>query len=342
MENAAQQSPKPLIPTPLIPTSLSFARTFAPKTMADLRIAKPIMGLIENLVSGNYPIHVRNSIILKLPKGRGKTSLCSIIYRMALAEGIHTYLVDINTLTLSNSVFDGIIAHAKSASVKYKLVILDNLDVCDNDSQNNISRFIDTFEKTIFISTATICYNMDESLRTKSNIASVPNYTMVESREILDGMIGTMLGRKHNNISSVAMDNIIDKCDHNMRAMINYMETLYLYGMTSDRPVDDATINVITDVNMDDSIGDLLTCMRGDMFSESVDIIGGMTMRGKSNIDILFAIFGYIVKHPVLSDVENTRLTRIIGKYIVVLNSCDDSLYMNFIVNDMMKVLSLE
>ncbi len=321
-----------------IPTSLSFARTFEPQTLEDLLVDASIIDLIETLVSGTYPTSVRNSIIFKVPKGRGKSALCSIMNRMALERGIFTHLVDINSLVLSNAVFDGIINHAKSASVKYKLVILDNIDTCDNDSQNNISRFIDVYKNTIFVSTATVCYNMDESLRTKSNITSISNYSMTESRTILYRMLETMMVHKHQ-ITHVSMDNLIDKCDYNMRSMMNYIETVYLFGMTGDHVVGDEIIDEITDVNINDSIGKFLDCVRHDKFDESISIIDQMTAKGKSNIDILFSIFGYISKHSVLTEVENIRITQVIGKYIVVLNLCDDSLYMSFIVNDMIKVL---
>jgi len=256
---------------------------------------------------------------------------------MAAESGIHTHIVDVNSLILTNAVFDGIINHSKSASVKYKLVLIDNIDVCDNDSQNNISRFIDAYEKTVFVSTATVCYNMDESLRTKSNIVPIQTYTLDESREILNEMIHKMLPQ--HKITPVSIDNLIKKCDHNMRAMMNYIETVYLFGMSGEHVVGDTTIDVITDVNTCDSITQFLYCLRHNMFTESLEIVEQMTARGKSNIDILYSIFEYITKHQILTELENLHITKIIGKYIAVLNSCDDSIYMSFIVNDMMKVM---
>ena len=160
---------------------------------------------------------------------------------------------------------------------------------------------------------------------------------MGESSEILYDMIGTMLPQ--HRISPHTMTNLIKKCDHNMRSMMNYIETVYLFGMTGEHLVGDDIINVITDVNTDDSIVQFLECLRNNKFAESLEIIERLIARGKSNIDILYAIFEYITKHQSLTELENLHLTKIIGKYISVLNSCDDSLYMSFIVNDMMNVL---
>jgi hypothetical protein len=338
MESAVKYNSIPQTNDPRkIPVSLSFARTFAPESLERLRLTDPVIRFINRLVSGTYDLMAGNSIVMKLPKGRGKTSLCAIMTRMAAERGVLVHFVDINTLILPCAVFDGIINHAKSASVKYKLVIIDNIDMCDNDSQNNISRFVDAYPNTVFVSTATVCYNMDESLRTKSRIAAIPNYSMTESTEILTGMIDAMMPQ--HAITPTAMENLIRKCDHNMRSMMNYIETVYLFGMTGEHMVGDDTIDRITDVNMDNLIHDFLDGLRRDAFADALDVIGRMTARGKSNIDILYAVFEYIRTHPVLTEVENLRLTKIIGKYIVLLNSCDDSLYMTFIVNDMMKVL---
>lgn len=320
------------------PKALSFARQFMPNTMEQMCISKPTNDFIDAVISGRYIMGTRNSIIIRAPIGRGKSTLLSMMQERANEAGIDVLMIDINTLNMPQSSLDAIVGHSKKSSVKYKLVLLDNIDVCDNDYQNNISRYIDVFSNTLFVSSATICYNMDMSLRTKSNIIGIPPYTTDEVVTLVNTMVNEMIDIPHK-ISEKCISNIAGKCSHNMRIILNCIETIYLFNVTTGKQLDDTVVEKITNINMDDHIHSFLTHIRNKNITAANEIVVRMIRGGKSNIDILFSIFNYIVKNNVLSDVENVRLTGIIGKYIVHFNTRDDRMYMNFVIHDMMTVL---
>ena len=320
------------------PTALSFANRFVPITTEQLCISEPIAEFIHTVVSGKYSIGARNSIILRAPTGRGKTTLLNMMQEKARSEGIDVLMVDINTLNMPQSSLDAIVGHSKKSSIKYKLILLDNIDVCDNDYQNNISRYIDVFSNTLFVSSATICYNMDTSLRTKSNIVGIPAYTTDEVVSLIETILDKVVDIPHG-MSNECISNIAIKSSHNMRIVINSIETIYLFNVSTEKQLVDTVVEEITNINMDDHIRWFLACARMDDFVGANETVVHMIRGGKSNIDILFSIFDYIVKNAVLSDIENLRITGIIGKYIVHFNTQDDRMYMSFIIHDMMQVL---
>jgi replication-associated recombination protein RarA len=322
------------------PTTLSFARRFVPATMDRMCISPPIAKFIDRIVAGSHPMSTRNSVIVKAPAGRGKTTLMNMIQAKARESGIDVLMIDINALNMPQSTLDAVTEHSKKSSTKYKLVLLDNIDVCDNDYQNNISRYVDVFANTLFVSSATICHNMDTSLRTKSNIVAIPAYTTDEISHTIETIFDQITEVSHQ-MSKACIASIAIKSSHNMRTILNCMETIYLFNVTTGKPLDDEVVREITNINMDDQIRKFLARVRGGEFEAANRSVLHMAHGGKSNIDILFSIFNYIVKNPVLTDIENLRITGIIGRYIVHFNARDDRMYMNFVIHEMMRILSV-
>ena len=271
--------------------------------------------------------------------GSGKTSLLNalireyykgvdnykdnILYINSLKEqGINYYRTDVKTFCQTCS----------SIKNKKKIVVLDDLDFINEQSQQVFRNCIDKFSHNVhFISSCSNLQKIIENLQSRFTIVKIKPLDRVNLLKI----INKIKINENILIDTPAEDFLLDVCNNSAKVVINYMEKFKL--LNTDIHLD-LIKKVCTNINFGD-FNTFTSCIKERNLKEALGIIYFIYDQGYSVMDILDNYFTFIKITNLLSEDDKYKIIPYICKYITVFHNVhEDDIELALFTNNLVQL----
>jgi replication factor C subunit 2/4 len=291
--------------------NLSLLYKYQPKNLDEFEINNNLKQLLKTLIKMDSL-----NILFIGDAGSGKTSLinaiineyylnCPDIYSNILSinslkeQGISYYRTEVKTFCQTTSSIYG----------KKKILILDDVDIINEQSQQVFRNCIDKYSNNVhFIASCMNPQKVIESIQSRMNIIKIKSFLNDELYKIMM-KICTF---ENIIIHSDARDFIISICNNSVRILINYLEKFKLLEKVIDLELAN---KICTNIVFSDFTKYSKLCNNNNL-SEAIILINSIFNKGYSVMDILDNYFLYIKSTELFSEDQKYIIISLICKYI--------------------------
>tara|TARA_Y100000741_G_scaffold36543_1_gene25693 strand:- start:9154 stop:10122 length:969 start_codon:yes stop_codon:yes gene_type:complete len=316
-----------------------FIYKYQPKTINDFYINNDLLNLLNNLIS------INNLNILFIGNyGSGKTSLIKVI--------INTYYdnkVNDDDILNINTIKEPGITHYRtnvknfcqtkcSIKGKKKFLILDDIDIVNEQSQQVFRNYIDKYSNNInFIASCNNLQKVIKSLQSRL-ITSVLNN--LENKLLLK-ILENICSKENININNDIKFFLVENSNNSIVTIINNLEKIKL--LTNDNDSEIFTIETISEICNNISFETMKTylelCKKKDL-QNSINLLYDIYDKGYSVIDILNVLFIYAKNSNLLNENEKYNTITLISKYITIFyNLHEDEIELAIFTNNIIEIL---
>jgi DNA polymerase III delta prime subunit len=247
----------------------------------------------------------------------------NILYINNLKEqGISYYRNEMKTFCQSKSVIYG----------KKKLIIIDDIDNVNEQSQQVFRNYIDRFKKNInFIS---VCTNMQKVIESIQSRVHIMKLNPLSKEQIMIHMDSIL--EKENMIMDIdCKEYLLSICNHSIRNIINYLEKLYILA---ESPI---TIELCKRVCSNISFQhfeEYIQQLKEKELNKAIQILYGIFDYGYSVIDIFDYFFTFVKTTTHLNEDLKYKIIPHLCKYITVFhNTHEDEIELALFTNSIYK-----
>ena len=311
-----------------------FINKYQPLYFNDFEIEPEIVEILQTLIAMN-----NLNIMFVGNMGSGKTSLLNalireyykgvdnykdnILYINSLKEqGINYYRTDVKTFCQTCS----------SIKNKKKIVVLDDLDFINEQSQQVFRNCIDKFSHNVhFISSCSNLQKIIENLQSRFTIVKIKPLDRVNLLKI----INKIKINENILIDTPAEDFLLDVCNNSAKVVINYMEKFKLLNTYIHL---DLIKKVCTNINFGD-FNTFTSCIKERNLKQALGIIYFIYDQGYSVMDILDNYFTFIKITNLLSEDDKYKIIPYICKYITVFHNVhEDEIELALFTNNLVQL----
>jgi len=295
-----------------------FINKYQPLYFKDFEVDEEMVQILNTLIKMDSL-----NILFIGDMGCGKTSILNALIREYYAgltdkqyadnvlhinslkeQGINYYRNDVKTFCQTCS----IVKHKK------KIVILDDIDLINEQSQQVFRNCIDKFSHNVhFISSCSNIQKVIESLQSRFTIIKIKPL----QRNNLAKIMNKIKIAENIDISEDAENFILDICTNTVKILINYMEKFKLLNM----PITFELVNnVCTNISFF-SFHKYTECLKQRNLVGAINIIYSIYDKGYSVMDILDNYFLFIKTTTILTEDEKYMIVPLICKYITIFHN---------------------
>ena len=317
----------------------TFINKYKPYFLKDFYMKDELYSVITNFIQNDFiqVLFVGNTC-------SGKTSLINsiireyyelsktqnfpennIMYVNNLKEqGIQFFRNEMKTFCQSHSIIRG----------KKKMVIIDDLDTINEQSQQVFRNYIDKYKNIIhFVFVCTNLQKVNESIQSRLHIIELPN----PNKQQIEKIMNTIIKNENLEITSEAKDYLLSICDYSIRLLINYIEKIFLLKMSVDLELCKMLCSTVSHQKFDKYI----QYIQENNLKEAINIMYNINENGYSVIDILDYFFEYVKATNTLTEEEKYQVIPLLCKYITTFyNVHENNIELVFFSNDILKLLS--
>lgn len=311
-----------------------FINKFQPIYFKDFEIDNEIIDILSTLISmdnlnilfigdiGSGKTSFLNSLIREYYKDNANYE-SNILHINSLKEqGINYYRNDVKTFSQTCSAIKG----------KKKIVVLDDLDIINEQSQQVFRNCIDKYSHNVhFICSCTNSQKVIESLQSRLMIIKIKPLQRPNLVKIMD-KIKTM---EKINIQSDAENFVLDICNNTAKILINYMEKFKLLNQEITL---DLAKNVCTNISFL-SFYEYTAYVKSHKLQEAVMMFYSIYDKGYSVMDILDNYFLFVKTTDILDENEKYKIIPYICKYITIFHNVhEDEIELALFTNNLCKL----
>jgi DNA polymerase III delta prime subunit len=248
----------------------------------------------------------------------------NILYINNLKEqGISYYRVDVKTFCQTPSSIQG----------KKKLIILDDIDLINEQSQQVFRNYIDKYSNNVhFICSCINTQKVIDSLQSRLTIIKLRSL----SEDKLVKIIERICKAENIIIGQSVIEFIISISNKSIRVIVNYLEKFKL--LNCEISIDIAN-QLCTNISFYEFNVFTNTCKNEKDLQKAVKIIYTLYNRGYSVMDILDNYFIYIKYTELLTDEEKYSIIPHICKYINIFNNLhEDDIELAHFTNNLINI----
>jgi len=321
-----------------MPDSL-FINKYQPRVFADFEIDIEIIDILKTM------ININNLNILFIgDMGCGKTSLLNaliheyyndqtisklqinenIMYINNLKEqGINYYRTDVKTFCQTGSSIKG----------KKKIVVLDDIDLINEQSQQVFRNSMDKFSHNVhFIASCNNIQKVIESLQSRFMIIKIKPL----HRENLIKIMNKIKINENIVIHRDAENFILDICNNIAKILINYMEKFKL--LNKEITLDLAN-SVCTNISFF-IFQEYTEYIKQHNLHQAIKLLYTVYDKGYSVMDILDNYFLFVKTTNILNEDEKYNIIPIICKYITIFHNVhEDEIELALLTNNLGQIL---
>ena len=298
--------------------SVPFINKYQPRRFTEFEQLTPVMiRLLHSLIQ----MHDLNLLIVG-DSGSGKTSLVNAIVREYYGDrnnpenvmilnslkdqGIQYYRNDMKIFCQTSSLIPG----------KKKLIILDDIDSINEQSQQVFRNCIDKYKHNVcFIAS---CINVQKVIDNLQSRQIIVKINPIDS-QCLQNILHKIRNREHITIHSDAEQFVFQLCNGSVRILINYMEKFKIIGL----PVDLELANKLC-TNINFSVFEKYTrdclCTTTSVV-QCISHLFALHEQGYSVMDILDNYFIFIKNTSLINETMKYQAIAIICKYITIFHN---------------------
>ena len=315
-----------------------FIYKYQPKTINDFYITNDLLNLLNNLIS------INNLNILFIGNyGSGKTSLIKVIINTYYDNNVNDDdILNINTIkepgiTYYRTNVKNFCQTKCSIKGKKKFLILDDIDIVNEQSQQVFRNYIDKYSNNInFIAS---CNNLQKVVKTLQSRLITAVLNNLENKFLLK-ILQNICCKENINISNDIKDFLVENSNNSIVTIINNLEKIKLLTNNND---DDFTIESISEICNNISFETMKTylelCKKKDL-QNSINLLYDIYDKGYSVIDILNVLFIYVKNGNLLNENEKYNTITLISKYITIFyNLHEHEIELAIFTNNMVEIL---
>jgi len=312
-----------------------FIYKFQPLYFKDFEIDDEIIAILNTLISMN-----NLNILFIGDIGSGKTALLNALIREYYStytskeyednilhinslkeQGINYYRNDVKTFCQTCS----------SIKNKKKIVILDDLDLINEQSQQVFRNCIDKYSHNVhFISSCSNIQKVIESLQSRFTIIKIKPL----QRENLYKIMNKIKKNENIVINSDAEEFILNLCNNTAKILINYMEKFKLLNQTITLELANKVCTNISFVTFEQ----YNKYLKDKNLSDAVKLLYDIYDKGYSVMDILDNYFLFIKVTNNLSEDEKYKIIPFICKYITIFHNIhEDEIELALFTNNLIQ-----
>ena len=283
----------------------------------------------------------------------GKTSILYAILREYYGLTKHETIPETNILFINNLKEQGINYFRNEMKTfcqshcsiygKKKMIVIDDLDTVNEQSQQVFRNYIDKYKSNIhFISACSNIQKVIESLQSRLHIINIQPPSLAQIRVCMNRII---------DIEGIQIDHssrefLLKKSNRSIRNVINHLEKLYIYGLRGPnhsekrQPI---TLDICKQLCSTISVSqfeDYIRVLRQDDLVKAINIIYDVHDYGYSVIDILEYFFTFVKTTELLSEDEKYRIIPLLCKYITIFHNIhEDCIELALFTNNVYGVL---
>lgn len=249
----------------------------------------------------------------------------NILYINSLKEqGINYYRNDVKTFCQTCSVI----------KKKKKIVVLDDLDLLNEQSQQVFRNCIDKYSHNVhFISSCSNSQKIIESLQSRLMIITIKPL----QRNNLIKIMHKIKTNEDIEIDSDAEQFILNISNNTAKILINYMEKCKLIG---ERITLDLAIQICTNISFL-LLSQYTDLVKKSKLKEAIRLLYDIHDKGYSVMDILDNYFLFIKTTPDLTETQKYDIIPLVCKYITVFHNIhEDEIELGLFTNDLLKVIN--
>ena len=233
-------------------------------------------------------------------------------------QGIQYFRNDMKTFCQSRSAIYG----------KKKIVLIDDIDSINEQSQQVFRNYIDKYSKNIhFISTCTNLQKVIESLQSRLHIIHIPKY----STSYIDKTKKNIMEKENMNLDKKVQTFILNNSNGSVRKMINSVEKCFVFDNNVTISNCEKLCSTISFTHFDNYYNYLLK----NNVKEATKILYEIYDYGYSVIDILDFLFYYTKKTELLEENIKYEVTILLCKYITIFHNVhEDCVELALITNN--------
>ena len=295
-----------------------FIDKFQPVYFKDFEIDSEIVDIFNTLIAMD-----NLNILLVGDMASGKTSLLNAIikeyYGKASAKQVEENVLYINSLkeqgiNYYRSDVKTFCQTCSSVKNKKKIVVLDDIDLINEQSQQVFRNCIDKFSRNVhFISSCCNTQKVIESLQSRLIIIKIKPL----KRENLFNIINKIKSIENIEIEPKAEDFILSISNSAAKILLNYMEKFKLLNQTITLEL---AIQMCTNINFL-TFEQYTELLREKKLNEAIKLIYEIYDRGYSVMDILDSYFIFLKSTSRISEEQKYQIIPLICKYITIFHN---------------------
>ena len=312
-----------------------FINKFQPLYFKDFEIDEEMIDILNTLIKMN-----NLNILFIGNMGSGKTAILNALIREYYSgfkesqylenvlhinslkdQGINYYRNDVKTFCQNCSLIKN----------KKKIVVLDDIDLINEQSQQVFRNCIDKFSNNVhFISSCSNIQKVIESLQSRFSIIKIKPL----QRTNLSKIMNKIKISEKIEIANDAEEFVLDICNNTAKILINYMEKFKLLNM----PITlELATNTCTNISFQ-SFQKYTSLLKEKKIHEAIELIYSIYDKGYSVMDILDNYFLFIKTTNILTEDEKYIILPFICKYITIFyNIHEDEIELALFTNNLIE-----
>ena len=309
----------------------SFLYKYQPNKFKDFETKKELIHILKSLI-----IMDNLNILLIGNAGSGKTTLIkaiikeyyntdtipenNVLYINNLTEqGIQYYRSEVKTFCQINS----------SLHNKKKFIILDDIDIINDQSQQVFRNCIDKYSHNVhFIASCVNPQKVIDSIQSRNIVLKIKTIKKSELREILK----KILTFEKINIDNETIKFLLIMSNNSIRLLINYIEKFKILNCK-------ITLNIAKKICTNISYFEFekytYSLLNDNNLEKAINIFTNIYKKGYSVGDILDSYFKFIKITKIINEKNKYNIIKLICKYITIFHTIhEDEIELILFTND--------
>lgn len=318
--------------------NLPFMFKYQPLFLKDFEMDEELLTLIRAMISMDML-----NIIFIGDSGCGKTSLINTIIREYYGYNNINITNDLNIMAINNLKEQGISYYRNEVKTfcqtaclipgKKKIIILDDLDMINEQSQQVFRNCIDKYSGNVhFLSSCSNSQKLIDSIQSRMTIIKLKTIGI----EKLVKIVQKISMNEHIQMTLETGLFIISISNYSIRIIINYLEYLKLLNMPIT--IDIATA-ICTNISFQYFEKYTTYCKVEKNLKLATEMMYKLVDKGYSVMDILDNYFLFVKTTLLLTEDEKYNIIKYICKYITIFyNIHDDEIELALFTNNLIKM----
>lgn len=315
--------------------SIPFIYKYKPTSFDDFEIQSEITQILNTLISMN-----NLNILFIGDSGSGKTSLINTLIKEYYGDkyysdnileinslkeqGIQYYRTEVKTFCQTRC----------SIPNKKKIVILDDIDNINEQSQQVFRNCIDKYKNNVhFISSCSNIQKVIDSLQSRKIIIKLKP---LDNKQFFS-ILSKIKTKENIDIEKKAEDFIITVCNGSIRILLNYLEKFKIFDKTITLELANKICTNISFIIFENYTNLIIH----NNLLDAIDILYDLFDKGYSVMDIYDNYLLFVKSTSILNETQKYEIIKILCKYITIFHNIhEDEIELALFTNNLNQLLS--